>query len=168
MKPPVTSALAALGAALAVAAGFLPSPARGAGRCVGAEAATVHASGDADDDPPRFGPALYRRLLVLKVSLDGADGAELLIAIEKVCNVSRRLRPQAAQLAGGEGVALLSPRTSVWRDRAAVPRRAVAGALEAEVTALLWVRLRQRRIWPDDRDGNRVPSFWTERIEITD
>jgi hypothetical protein len=167
MKRRVTSALAALSTVLAVGAGLSPVPASAAGRCVGAEDAVVHASRD-DDDPPEFRPAFYRRLLVLDVSLDGAAGAELPFAIEEVCNVSRRLRPQAAQLAGGEGVAVLLARTTVWRGRAPVPPGAVARALDGADTASLWVRLRQRRTWSDDRDGNPVPSFWTERIEITD
>ena len=167
MKRRATSAFAAFGAALTIGAGLSPSPAPAAGRCVGAEDAVVQASGD-DHDPPEFRPAFYRRLLVLEVSLDGADGAELPIAIEEVCNVSRRLRTQAAQLAAGEGVAVLLARTTVWRGRAPVPPRAVARALDGADTASLWVRLRQRRTWRDDRDGNPVPSFWTERIEITD
>lgn len=144
-----------------------PSPAPAAGHCVGAEEAVVHASGD-DDGAPSFRPAFYRRLLVLEVSLDGADGTELPIAIGEICNVSRRLRWQAAQLAGGEGVAQLLASTTVWRGSTQVPPRAVARALDGANTASLWVRLRQRRAWPDDRDGNPVPTFTAERIEITD
>ena len=166
MKHRVTSGLATLGAALAVGAVLSPSPAPAAGHCVGAEEAVVRAAGD-DDGPPEFRPAFYRRLLVLEVSLDGADGAELPIAIEEVCNLSRRLREQAAQLAGGEGVALLLARTTVRRGHTRVPAARVARALDGADTAWVWVRLRQRRAWRDDRDGNPVPSFWTERIQIT-
>jgi hypothetical protein len=166
VKRRVAPTLAALGAALAVGAGLSPSAAPAAGRCVDTEDAVVHASGD--DDPPEFSPAFYRRLLLLEVSLDEADGAELPIAIDEVCNVSRRLKPQAAQLAGGKGVALLLARTIVWRGRAKVPPRAVARVLDGADTASLWVRLRQRRTWHDDRDGNPVPHFWTDRIEIAD
>jgi hypothetical protein len=166
MKRRLTSGLAAL-AVLAVGAGLSPAPSPAAGRCVGAEDAAVHASGD-DEGPPSFRPAFYRRLLVLEVSLDGADGAELPIAIEEVCNVSRRLRGQAEQLAGGEGVAQLLARTIVWRGRARVPPRAAARALDGADTATIWVRLRQQRHWRDDEDGDPVPTFRTERIEITD
>jgi hypothetical protein len=166
MKHRATSWLASLGAALAVGAALSPSPAPAAGHCVDAEDAVVHASGD-DDEAPRLGPALYRRLLVLEVSVDGANGAELPIAIEEVCNVSRRLREEAAQLAGGQGVAELLARTTVWRGHARVPAGRVARALDGADTAWVWVRLRQRRTWRDDRDGNPVPSFWTERIQIT-
>ena len=167
MKRPVTSGLVALGAALAVGAGLSPSPAPAAGHCVGAEEAVVHAAGD-DGDPPGFGPAFYSRLLVLEVSLDGADGAELPISIEEVCNVPRRLRNEAAQLAGGEGVALLLAGTTVWRGHARVPPRAVARALDGAGTAALSVRLRQRRAWRKYEVGNPVPTFTTERITITD
>lgn len=167
MKRRVTPGLVALAAALAVGAGLSPSPAPAAGRCVGAEEAVVHASGE-DGGPPRFTPAFYRRLLVLEVSLDGADGAELPISIEEVCNVPRRLRRQAAQLSGGEGVALLLARTTVWRGAAQVPPERVAGALDGADTASLRVRLRKPSAWREDEDGNRVPTFRTGRIEITD
>ena len=150
MKRRLATGLVALGAALTVGAGLSPSPAPAAGRCVDAEGAVVRTSGDDEDDAPTFGPALYRRLLVLEVSLDGSGGAELPISIEQVCNVSRRLREQAAQLAGGEGVAVLLARTTVWRGRAKVRRRAVARAVDRADTAILWVRLRQRRTWRDD------------------
>jgi hypothetical protein len=166
MKHRVTAGLATLGAALAVGAALSPSPATAAAHCVEAEEAVVHASGD--DDGPRFRPAFYGRLLVLEVSIDGADGAQLPIAIEQVCNVSRRLREQAAQLAGGQGEAMLLARTTVWRGHARVPTERAARALDGADTAWVWVRLRQRRTWRDDRDGNPVPSFWTERIQITE
>jgi len=107
MKRRVTSGLVALGAALAVGAGLSPSPAPAVGHCVGAEEAVVHASGE-DGGPPRFTPAFYRRLLVLEVSLDGADTASVRV----------RLLPPSA--------------------------------------------------WHRDEDGNRVPTFRTGRIEITD
>jgi hypothetical protein len=167
MKRRVTSGLVALGAAAAVGAGLSPSPAPAVGHCVGAEEAVVHASGE-DGGPPRFTPAFYRRLLVLEVSLDGADGAELPISIEEVCNVPARLRRQAAQLSGGEGVALLLARTTVWRGAAQVPPEHVAGALDGADTASLRVRLRQPSAWREDEDGNRIPTFRTGRIDITD
>ncbi len=168
MQRRVTSGLVALGAALAVGAGLTPSPApAAAGRCVGAEEALAHTSGE-DGGPPRFTAAFFRRLLVLQVSLDGADGTDLPISIEEVCNVPKRLRRQAAQLAGGEGVALLLARTTVWRGGAQVAPENVAGALDGADTASLRVRLRLPSAWHRDEDGNRVPTFRTGRIEITD
>ncbi len=167
MKRGVISGLVALGAALAVGAGLSPSPALAAGHCVEAEEALEHGSGE-DGEPSRLGPTFYSRLLTLEVSLDGAYGAEVPISIEEVCNVPRRLRREAAQLAGGDGVALLLARTSVWRGDARVPPGAVAHALDGADTASLWVRLRQRRAWHVYEDGIPMPTFKTERITITD
>jgi hypothetical protein len=165
VRRPIPSGLVALGAALALSSGLFPSPAPAAGHCVRAEDASVDA-GD-DGDPPSFGPALYRRLLILEVSLDGANGAELPISIEEVCNVSNRLRDEAAQLAGGDGVALLLGDTTVRRGHARVPRRAVPHALDRADMALLSVRLRQRRSWRRYEVGDPVPTFVTERIVLT-
>ena len=127
----------------------------------------MRASGD-DGGPSRFGPALYRRLLVLEVSLDRAHGAEVPISIEEVCNVPRRLRREAGELAGGQGVALLLACTTVWSRDARVPPGSVGRALDGADTALLSVRLRQRRAWRKYEDGDAVPTFTTEQITITD
>jgi hypothetical protein len=161
-------AAAALVAAVAVAGAFHPSPATATRTyCVGAEEARVHSSGE-DGGPPKFTAAFYRRILVLEVSLDGADGAELPISIEEVCNVPKRLKRQAAQLAGGEGVAMLLGRTTVWQGDTLVTGDDVVTAIEGADTASLRVRLRQPSAWREDEDGNRVPTFRTGRVEITD
>lgn len=157
---------AGVAAALAIGTGIHPGAAAGASRCVGAEEAGVHAAGD--DAPLRLTDALYRRLLTLEVSLDGADGSQLPISIEEVCDVPRRLRKQAAQLAGGEGVALLLPRTTVWKGGTQVTAEHVASALDGADTASLRVRLKRPPSWREDEDGNPVPTFRTGRIEITD
>src|SRR5215207_1828578 len=85
--------------------------------CVSAEEARIHAAGDSGEEggAPKFTAAFYKRLFLLNVSMDGADGSELPISIEEVCSVPKRLKKQAAQLAGGDGVALLLPRTAVWQ-----------------------------------------------------
>ena len=126
----------------------------------------MHAAGD--DAPLRFTDAFYRRLLTLEVSLDGADGSELPISIEAVCDVPRRLRRQAAQLAGGEGVALLLQRTTIWKGGTPVTGDRAASALDGADTASLRVRMKRPPSWRDDEDGNPVPTFRTGRIEITD
>jgi hypothetical protein len=162
MKRCVISGLVALGAALAAGAGLSSSPAPAAGHCVGAEEAVFD-----DDDRPEFGPAFYGRLLLLEVSLDRADDAGLPISIEKVCNVPRRLREEAAQLAGGEGVALLLAGATVRWGHAQVPARAVARALDRADTAVLTARLRRRRAWRKYEVGDPVPTFTTDRITIT-
>jgi hypothetical protein len=149
-----------------------PAPAAARG-CVGAEEASVHAAGDSagqdEDAPPQFTAAFYRRLFLLNVSLDGADGNELPISIEEVCSVPKRLRKQAAQLAGGDGVALLLPRTSVWEGETQLTGDDAATAIDGADTAVLRVRLvRPLARWGQDEDGNPVPTFRTGRLEITD
>jgi len=137
--------------------------------CVSAEEARVHAAGDGDGGPPKFTAAFYRRLLLLNVSLDGADGSELPISIEEVCSVPKRLKKQAAQLAGGDGVALLLARTQVWQGNTQLTGEAAATAIDGADTAILRVRLiRPPTKWREDEDGNPVPTFRTGRIEITD
>jgi hypothetical protein len=165
MKHPATSGLVALAAALALSVGLFPSLAPAAGHCVGAEDAVVDVG--EDGDRPRFGPAFYRRPLILEVRVDRADDGELRISIEGVCNVPRRLRKEAAQLAGSEGVALLHAGTTVRRGHAQLPARAVARAVDRADTAVLFVRLRQRRAWRKYEVGNPMPTFTTDRVTIT-
>ena len=139
--------------------------------CVSAEEARVHAAGDSGEEgaAPKFTAAFYKRLFLLNVSMDGADGKELPISIEEVCNVPKRLKEQAAQLAGGDGVALLLTRTSVWQGNTQVTGEAVATAIDGADTAILRVRLvRPPTKWSHDEDGNSVPTFRTGRMEITD
>jgi hypothetical protein len=165
MKRFVTPGLVALVVVLAVGAGLSPSLARASGQCV--TAAEAAADAGKDDDPPGFGPSFFRRSLILEVSLDGADEAELHVSIEEVCNVPRQHRKEAAQIAGGEGVAVLVTGTTVRWGHARVPPKAVARALDRAGTAVLSVRLRQRRAWRRYEVGNPVPTFTTERITIT-
>jgi hypothetical protein len=159
----------AIAAAIVVTLGATAggAPAAAPKRCVGAEEASVRAAGE-DEGPPRFTDAFYRRLLVLEVSLDGADGKELPISIEQVCNVPKRLKKQAAQLAGSDGVALLLDRTTVWQDGEQLTGEAIAPAIDGADTAFLRVRLRRPAAWREDEDGNPVPTFRTGRIDITD
>jgi hypothetical protein len=169
--------------ALVIALGYSPSahaaaPVSASGsdqpagkNCVSAEEARVRAAGDSGEEgtAPKFTTAFYRRRLLLDVSLDGADGSELPISIEEVCNVPKRLKKQAAQLAGGDGVALLLARTSVWQDNTQLTGDAIAPAIDNADTAILRVRLvRPPAKWREDEDGNPVPTFRTGRIEITD
>ena len=166
VKSGIASAAAGVAAAVAIGIGFHPGPAAATSHCVGAEEAGVHAAGD--DDPVKFSAAFYRRLLTLDVSLDGADGSELPISIEQVCDVPRRLRKQAAQLGGGDGVALLLRRTTTWQDDTQLFGRDAATAIDGADTASLRVRMKPPPSWREDEDGNPVPTFRTGRIEITD
>jgi hypothetical protein len=156
--------------ALAIALGLLaPAHAAAATSCVSAEEARVHAAGDSIGAVPKFTPAFYKRLLLLTVSLDGANGLELPISIEEVCSVPKRLKKQAAQLAGGDGVALILSRTSVWQGSTQLTGEAANTAIDGADTAILRVRLiRPPANWRQDEDGNPVPTFRTGRIEITD
>jgi hypothetical protein len=147
------------------------APSHAAGKnCVGEQQeARVRAAGDSGEEgAPKFTPAFYRRLFLLEVSLDGADGNELPISIEEVCSVPKRLKKQAAQLAGGDGVALLLRRTTVWQAQTRLTGDAAATAVDGADTAILRVRLVKPPKWHEDEDGNRVPTFRIGRIEITD
>ena len=153
--------------AVAIGIGFHPGAAAAASHCVGAEEARAHSAGD-DEGPPRFTAAFYRHMVTLEVSLDGADGSQLPISIEAVCDVPRRLRKQAMRLAGGDGVALLLRRTTVWQDGTRMTGDQAATAIDGADTAFLRVRLTRPPKWREDEDGNPIPTFRTGRIEITD
>lgn len=135
----------------------------------------MHAAGDpgggeGEDEgaPPRFSAAFFRLVFTLDVSLDGADGRELPISIEAVCDIPRASAREAGQLAGADGVALLLPRTTVWQGRTLLQGRAVTTALDGADTATMRVRLARRQAWREDEDGNRVATFRARRIVITD
>jgi hypothetical protein len=160
-------AAAGVAAAVAISIGFHPGAAGAASHCIGAEEAIAHSAGD-DEGPPKFTAAFYRRLLTLDASLDGAEGSELPISIEDVCDVPRRLRKQAAQLAGTDGIAVLLRRTTVWQDGTQLTGGEAATAIDGADTASLRVRLKRPSTWRQDEDGEPVPTFRTGRIEITD
>jgi hypothetical protein len=136
--------------------------------CVGAEEALVRVAGDSEGAFPRLGPAMYRREFTLDVSLDGADGSELPISIEEVCDLPRSLRKKAAVLAGNDGVALLLLGTTVWVGDEHVVGREASRAIDGADTALLTVRLVRRSRWREDEDGNEVPTFRTRQLVVTD
>jgi hypothetical protein len=148
----------------------------GGKNCVGAEEARVRVAGDGgggeneqeEGAPPKFSAAFYRRVVTLDVSADGLDGRTLPISIEEVCDVPKALKKQAAQLAGADGVALLLPHTMVWQARKRLRGKAATTALDGADTAVLRVRLARPRRWREDEDGDRVATFRTRRIEITD
>lgn len=177
VRPGLAAAVVALALALVhctPAPAAAPASASGsdqpAGKnCVAAEEARVRASGDSGEEaPPKFTAAFYARLFTLDVSLDGADGRELPVSIEEVCNVPKRLRKQAAQLAGADGVALLLGRTTVWQGPTLLTGEPASTAVDGADTALLRVRLVRPGKWREDEDGNRIPTFRTGRIQITD
>jgi hypothetical protein len=147
-------------------------------RCVSAEEAGARAADhgqDGNDEesadegaPPKFSSAFYARTFTLDASLDGLDGKRLPISIEEVCDVPKALAKQAVQLAGADGVALLSTRTRVWIDGDALQADAAVTALDGADTAVLRVRLVPQRRWSEDEDGDKVATFVARRITITD
>ena len=123
-----------------------------------------------EDAPPTFSDPFYSIAITINASVDRLNGDELPISIEEVQNMPLRLAGEAAQLIGGEGVALISSATKVF-DAAGqaltgeAAATAVAGADSVSLKAQL--ALRPAR-WRQDEDGQPVPSFETSRIDITD
>jgi hypothetical protein len=136
-------------------------------RCVAAEEAVIRPAGS-DEGPPKFTAAFYRHMYTLDVSLDGADGKELPISIETVCDVPKSLRKQAVQLSGSDGVARVLQRTQIWQDGALLSGTDATTALDGADTATMRVRLIKPPKWSEDEDGEPLPTFRTGRIEITD
>jgi hypothetical protein len=171
LAPGLVAAVVALLAAAPTASAHGTDEPAGKG-CVGAEEARVHAAGDSGGEdegaPPKFSSAFYRRVLTLDVSLDGMDGRELPISIEEVCDVPKSLKKQAAQLAGADGVALMQPWTTVWEGEEQLLGQAGEQAVAGADTAILRVRLARPGSWRQDEDGDKVATFKTRRVEITD
>jgi hypothetical protein len=166
-------------AAVALAVAHSPAapaatPARASGsdqpagkHCVAAEEASVRAAGDSGGEM-KFSAAFYRRMYTLEVSLDGADGNELPISIETICDVPKARKKEAVQLAGSDGVARLLSRTQIWEGNTLLTGTGATTALDGADTATMRVRLMHPPAWSEDEDGNPVPTFRAGRIEITD
>jgi hypothetical protein len=135
--------------------------------CVAAEEASIRPAGDSGGEM-RFSPAFYKRMYTLDVSLDGADGNELPISIETICDVPKARKKEAAQLAGSDGIARVLQRTQIWEGTMLLTGTDATTALDGADTATMRVRLTQPRTWGEDEDGNPVPTFRAGRIEITD
>jgi hypothetical protein len=131
------------------------------------EAGSDAGSGD-EDAPPRFSRAFFRTWFSMDASTDGFESPQLPVSIEGVCDVPRRLRKQAGQLNGGDGIVVVTARTQVWKDRQLLGGESRVGELDGADTAHLKVRLRLPKRWLEDEDGSPVPTFSARRIEITD
>ena len=68
----------------------------------------------------------------------------------------------------GDGIALLSTRTTVWLDGQALQGDAAATALAGADTAILRVSLAPQGRWSGDEHGDMVATFIARRITITD
>jgi hypothetical protein len=124
--------------------------------------------GEEGGAPPKLHPALYKKVVTLEVTVDGLEGKELPISIEGICDVPRKLAKSAAKLAGSDGIALLVPRPTVWRDGTALSWSAATAALDLADAALVRGRLTRPRAWRTDGDGIRIATFRMRRIEVTD
>jgi hypothetical protein len=160
---------AAIAVSLLIAVGFsLPSAAAAQAHCVDGSADEARILGT-DEGPPHFTAAMFARSMTLDASLDGLDDDSALpISIEAVCGLPKRLDSQAGQLAGGDGVALITSRTSVWKDGQRLPGASKLLELDGADTATIRARFLPQKQWKADEDGDPVPTFRAARITVTD
>jgi hypothetical protein len=122
-----------------------------------------------DDPPPTFSNAFYAITTTITASADGMTGNELPISIEDVCDVPQSLAAEAAQLVGGDGVALISPATQVFDATGQQLTGAAATTALAEAdTVVLKAQLLPLGEWHQDEDGAPVPTFSASRADIPD
>jgi hypothetical protein len=160
------------GGAPPVGAPPIGAPPAGAGCVAPPEEARVRVGGPAQaagDPPPTFSDALYAITMTLDVSVEGLTGDELPISIEDVCDVPTQLQTEAAQLVGGEGVALITRATQVFD---ALGQQQIGDAATAAFEGADSVSLKAQLVptaqWRLDEDGAPVPTFSTSRADITD
>ena len=124
---------------------------------------------EADEDaPPTFSEAFYATTITLDASADGLAAGQLPISIEEVCDVPANLAAEAAQLIGGDGVAIVDASTSVYQAGVLLQGQAATTAVAGADTALIRARLMRPETWSQDEDGTPVPTFEAIRIDITD
>jgi hypothetical protein len=122
-----------------------------------------------EDAPPTFSDPFYAVTIAINASVDGVNGDELPISIEEVCDVPSGLAGEAAQLIGGEGVALMTTATQVFDATGqALTGDAAATALAGADSVSLKAQLLRPAQWRQDEDGQPVPTFRTSRADITD
>jgi len=122
-----------------------------------------------DDPPPTFSSAFYAITTTITASADGMTGNELPISIEDVCDVPQSLAAEAAQLVGGDGVAIVGPATQVFDATGLQLTGAAATTALAEAdTVVLKAQLLPPAGWSQDEDGAPVPTFSASRADITD
>jgi RTX calcium-binding nonapeptide repeat (4 copies) len=122
-----------------------------------------------EEAPPTFSDPFYAITITVNASADGLNGAELPVSIEEVCDVPQPLESEAAQLIGGEGVALISPETRVFdAGGQQLTGDAATAALAGADSVSLRAQLMRPAQWRQDEDGQPVPTFQTNRADITD
>jgi Ca2+-binding RTX toxin-like protein len=122
-----------------------------------------------EDLPPTFSDPFYAITISINASVDGLTGDELPISIEEICDVPEGLASEAAQLIGGDGVALIGPAISVF-DAAGLQLTgdAATTALAGADSVTLKAQLARPAAWRQDEDGQPVPTFTTSRADLTD
>jgi Ca2+-binding RTX toxin-like protein len=122
-----------------------------------------------EDAPPTFSDPFYGMTITINGSVDGLNGDELPISIEEVCEVPQSLSSEAAQLIGGEGVALIGSGTRVYdaAGQQLTGDEATTALAGADSVSLKAQMLRPAQ-WRQDEDGQPVPTFETSRADITD
>ena len=86
-----------------------------------------------------------------------------------MCDVPKGLQSEAAQLIGGDGVALISANTKVFdAGGQQLTGDAATTALAGADTVSLKAQLKRPGQWRQDEDGEPVPTFATSRADITD
>jgi len=152
------------GGAPAPGPGPNPGPGPGPAVCV-----TPPPEAAQEDPPPTFSDPFYTITITLNASVDGLTGDELPISIEEVCDVPRSLETEAAQLIGGDGVALISPATKVFDvGGQQLTGDAATTALAGADSVSLRVQLARPAAWRVNEDGAPVPTFRASRADITD
>jgi hypothetical protein len=124
-------------------------------------------SGDGGDGGPIFTEAFYRATLSIDVSTDGFTSRDLTISVEEVCDFPKALESQAVQLAGSDGVAVLTSRTRVYKGKRLLKGSRRTTEIDGADTMTLVVKLARPSHWRAGEDG-AVPTFSTKRATITD
>ena len=154
------------------AAGGAPARVSGEGaagkNCVDEDGPVGEEAGDDASGPRRFHQAIFRRVFTLDAALDGVEGGTLPISVDEVCDLPKSLTRDARQLAGNDGIALLSPSTEISRGRRVLTGRRATAALGDADSAVLTVRLLRQRAWRKAEEEGRVPTFRTRQVDITD
>jgi hypothetical protein len=125
--------------------------------------------GAQEEAPPTFSDAFYAITITINGSVDGLTGDELPISIEAVCDVPDRLVGEAAQLVGGDGVAIISSTTQVFDATGQqLTGDAATTAFAGADTVSLRAQLLRPGMWRQDEDGQPVATFGVSRADITD
>jgi RTX calcium-binding nonapeptide repeat (4 copies) len=129
----------------------------------------ARAAQDEEDPPLTFSNAFYGLTTTVTASADGMTGDQLPISIEDVCDVPQAFATEAAQLVGGDGVAVVGAATTVF-DAAGLQLTGAAAttALAEADTVVLKARLLPPTGWAQDEDGLPVPTFSVSRADIPD